>query len=391
MIGTRRQSVASLPTGIRRPEGHTPTKGNTVNRKKVIAFCAIMAVAAAGVAVAGSASADPVSNTYVLAGSDTLQDASNALVNGTSVTGSPFRTVAADGTLGSFDAFGSASIQTKSGRVYFARPAGSGDGIKALERSIDGTPYSVANNATPAVSITGSVDIARSSGKPSNPNDNSGLLAYTAFGRDAVSYAYKGGTNLGAISTADLKLLYQCDAATLATYGGVTPVLPQSASGTRKFFLAAIGITTPASCVVNGTRAGVDVQENDGTQINANELIPFSVASYFAQSTNVAQNRTNGALLGTPLGATLPIVSGAPNQTYYNDTTWGRDTYLVVEYARINPNDPKFDQGLANLMNPAKATSLSNFGASPTSSGGVKRKYGFLVPSDVTLHRADFQ
>ena len=343
--------------------------------KKVIAFGAILGTAAIGcLAFAVPASADPVSNSYVLAGSDTLQDSTNALINGTGITTSNVRVLAA---------FGSASIQTKPGGVYFARPAGSGDGVHALQASIDGTSFSISGNSTPAVPIPGAVDIARSSGGPTNPNA-SGRLAFVPYGRDAVSYAYKGGSAaLASIPTADLKLIYQCDATTLAAYGTPTPVLPQTSSGTRKFFLTAIGSPALGSCVVNGVRAGDAVQENDGSQINANEIIPFSVASYYAQSTNVAQNRTNGSTLGTPLGATTPLSAGAPNPAYYSDTHWGRDTYLVVEFARLAT-----DPGLAALVDPTKAKSLTNFSSGNATAGAVKAKYGFLAPSSTTVIRA---
>jgi hypothetical protein len=370
-----------------RMHGLTPSKkGSEVKRNKAVAMCAVLGVAIAGLALATPSYADPVSNSYVLVGSDTLQDAGNALVNGTTVTGSSVRVLAANSaSLGSFDAFGSAAIQTKSGGVYFARPAGSGDGVKALSRSIDGANFSVSGNATPAVAITGQVDIARTSSGPSA--NTSGPLAYVPFGRDALSYAYTG-TALGDITTAQLKSVYEC---TLTSVNGVTvkPVLPQSASGTRKFFLSAIGVTTPGSCVEqNG------VAENDGTVLDAtNEIIPFSVASFVAQSNGAAQDRTGNAKLGSPLSTIEPTTGSgttlAPNPSYYSNATFGRDTYLVVEFARIQPSNAKYDANLAALVDPSKAKSLANFGATAATSGGVKKKFGFLAPSSTTVIRAN--
>ncbi len=62
----------------------------------------------------------------------------NALPNGTTVTGASVRVIAGGTPLGNFDAFGSAHIQTKPGGPFFVRPAGSGNGVKALRASITG-------------------------------------------------------------------------------------------------------------------------------------------------------------------------------------------------------------------------------------------------------------
>ena len=255
MSGGRSLANETAPTGVAggqsvvtAPEVTTYPKGNTVKIKKAAALCAVVGVALAGVSLAAlPANADPVSSSYVLAGSDTLQDVANALANGTTVTGVNVRALSATGPIASYDAFGGSAIQTKPNGPFFARPAGSGDGVKALSRSIDGSQFSVSGNTTPATSITGQVDIARSSSGPGTAANSSGPLAYIPFGRDAVSYAIAPGTATGLeqLSTAQLTQIYNC---TLTSVGGVSisPVLPQSASGTRKFFLAAIGVTNRA-------------------------------------------------------------------------------------------------------------------------------------------------
>jgi hypothetical protein len=358
-----------------------------VKRNKAVAVCAALSVAVAGLALATPSYADPISNSYVLVGSDTLQDSGNALANGTSITGGVVRVTASGNSIGSFDAFGSAAIQAKQGGAYFARPAGSGDGIRALSRSIDGAAFSVPGNSTPAISITGQVDIARTSSSAGGTANANGLLAYVPYGRDALSYAYVG-TGLGEITAAQLKSIYEC---TLTSINGVpvTPVLPQSASGTRKFFLSAIGVTTPAGCVVqNG------VAENDGTVITAGQIIPFSVASYIAQSNGAGLDRTGSSLLGSPLPGIAPFTGTgtalAANPTYYASSVFGRDTYLVVEQARIDPNNAKYDENLADLVNPALTKSLTNFNTITSStSGSVKKKFGFLAPSSTTVVRAN--
>jgi hypothetical protein len=364
-----------------------PKKGSEVKRIKAVAICAALGVTVAGLAFAAPSYADPVSSSYVLVGSDTLQDSGNALANGTSISGASLRVTAGARQIGSFDAFGSAAVQTKANGPYFARPAGSGDGVKALSRSIDGQPFSVGGNATPAVKITGQVDIARSSSAPGSAANPSGVLAYVPYGRDALSYAY-AGTGLGEITAAQLKSIYEC---TLPSINGIAvkPVLPQQASGTRKFFLSAIGNPTLGSCVTLTNFA-----ENDGTVIaTAGQIIPFSVASWIAQSNGAAQDRTGSASLGSPLAGIAPTTGTgttlAANPTFYSNATFGRDTYLVVENARIDPNDAKFDPALYALVDPEKAKSLSNFGTTAASAGAVKKKFGFLAPSSKTVIRAN--
>ncbi|PJJ64984.1 hypothetical protein [Compostimonas suwonensis] len=360
-----------------------------MNLKKAAAACAAVGLTVAGLAIATPAHADPVSDSYVLVGSDTLQDAGNALANGSNISGFSVRTLAGNGSaIGSFDAFGSAAIQTKPGGVHFGRPAGSGEGVAALSRSIDGQPFTAANNTTPAAVITGQIDIARSSSGPGAAQDAAGPLVYIPFGRDAVSYAYNGTeATLGQLTGAQLRQVYEC---TLTTINGVavTPLLPQVGSGTAKFFLGAIGNPTLGSCVVQ------NVQENDGTVLNAaGKIAPFSVASWVAQKNNAAQNRTGtGTFLGSTQGATAPFTGTGsalvPNSAFYNNTTWGRDTYVVVENARIDSTSPKYDANLEALVNRANATSLTNFGSFGTTAGAVKTKFGFLAPSSTTPIRA---
>jgi hypothetical protein len=78
-----------------------------------------------------------------------------------------------------------------------------------------------------------------------------------------------------------------------------------------------------------------------------------------------------------------------PASTFYNNATWGRDTYLIVEYARIDPSSPTYDANLAGAVDSAKATSLTNFSATlPSQPGSVKKKFGFLIPSTQVPTRA---
>jgi len=360
--------------------------------KKVVAIGAAVGVALAGLGLALPANAEPVSNGYVLVGSDTLQDSTNALINGTRAGGSSIRITSGGNTIGGFDAFGTGAIQTKQGGPFFGRPSGSGAGVNALRASITGANYS-GNAGVPAKAITGQVDIARSSsGAGSNANAN-GLLAYVPYARDAVAYAYNGtNTDLAALTTAQLKQIYESNTPVVIGTTTVKPRIPQSTSGTRSFFLSAIGVTTLGSTVNDVNNL---TPENDASILAADEIIPFSAASWIAQSngvTGVSTIATGSTVkLGSPNGVAPFTGTGtalAANASFYNAAPFGRDTYLVVEYARINSADAKYDANLAALLNPDQALSLTNTGTFSSTAGAAKRKFGFLAPSSTTLIRA---
>jgi ABC-type phosphate transport system substrate-binding protein len=362
-----------------------------VKIKKVVALGAALGVALAGVALAAPAHAEPVSNSYVLVGSDTLQDVANALTNGTSISGTTVRVSAGGQSIGSFDAFGSSVIQTKSNGTYFTRPAGSGAGVTALRASITGNPFQP-NPNLPARTITNQVDIARSSSGPGSNANSSGLLSYVPFARDAVAYAYNGSNaDLANLTTAQLKQIYE--SATPVTIGStvVKPRIPQSGSGTRTFFLGAIGVTTLGASV--GDSSANVTPENDASVLGANEIIPFSAANWIAQSNGATGLNTIGTStvkLGSVNGIAPYTGTGtnlSANPAFYS-SSFGRDTYLVVEFARVNPSDAKYDVNLANLVNPTRSVSLANNGTFPSTAGSVKLKFGFLAPSNLNPIRA---
>ena len=366
--------------------------------KKVVALCAAFGVALSGASVAVPAVAEPVSNSYAIVGSDTLEDVVNGLVNGTNISGASVRSTVGGSTLGSFDATGNPCIITKPNGIRFGRPNGSGDGRKALSRSIDGAPYTSGTTACPNNAsriITDQVDIARSSSAPS-ANATGDLLA-VPFGRDAIAYAYHSGSSavgIDALTKAQMKSLYEC---TLRQLNGVTitPVVPQAGSGTRVDWLAKIGTdetglktVAEAGCVVEG-------QEHDGTSLTvANSIMPMSASRWIAMNTGATVAKIGSAVIAgiADVGASPVTGTGAsmePNATYYADSTWGRDTYLVVEYARVDSTNAKYDANLAAIMDPSISTSLTNTSSSlPSRAGAVKKKYGFLAPASSTAFRA---
>lgn len=355
--------------------------------KKIAALGAAIGLILSGVGLASTASAEPVSGGYVAVGSDTLQDSMNALTNGTTASGVAVRITAAGRTIGNYDAFGSAAIQVKSNGPFFARPNGSGAGRDALRASLSGNPFSLNGNTTPARVISAQVDIARSSSGATA--DANGRLLYVPYARDAVAYAYKGGNAEWAnLTPAQLKSIYE---GTLTTVGGlpVKPRLPQTSSGTRTFFLGAINVTNPAGVA---DASNTTVPENDASILADGEIIPFSAASWIAQANNVSGVNTiavsTGVSLGSPVSGAAAFTGTTPNlvanSAFYNNTTFGRDTYLIVARSRVQQSftytgAPAYDPVLANLVS-GSSTSFTNFGTAPTTPGAVKRKFGFLAP-----------
>lgn len=250
---------------------------------------------ALGLATAPAA-ADPVGPpTYrdlAGAGSDTTQDVNNALAAAIQIGGSP--------VLGSYDARGSATVSPKADAhcqdIY--RPNGSSDGRNALIASIQGVGY----KGDP--DISGCWDFARSSSAPpASELSPDGDLTYIPLALDGVGYATLSTSYLpGNLTVAELQKIYKCE--TTHFFGQpITPLLPQSGSGTRSFWLETMGITEAQlaagdyPCI---DQRGDTIQEHDGTALTGNgQIVPFSVAQYIAQGNSlpgVADRRGNAVL-----------------------------------------------------------------------------------------------
>ncbi|GHD52171.1 hypothetical protein GCM10010317_033700 [Streptomyces mirabilis] len=323
------------------------------------------AVVSGTLALASPASADPTpAGTFrqlVGVGSDTTQDVLNALagdiVNGKSYADTAVK--AGDAGIASYDAFvpgaATSTIQTRSGGPTFLRPNGSGPGRAALSMSLTGDKFP---NAT-GVAVKGQVDFARSSGGPSTSGNT---LTYIPFARDAVGVAVRGSA-LDTLTVDQLHDIYTSGDTRLKVLKGQTlhAVLPQAGSGTRKFFLAAIGLTeTTVSSEIP------TVQENQGNAALTEDgaLVPFSVGSWIAQNNGIAPDYSTTAVaagahlasvqLPGDTGDTSPVttVNGKliPVGGYFENATFGRDVYNVVPSRAIDPSSVFFDKALYDVF-----------------------------------------
>ncbi|MDR1188423.1 MAG: hypothetical protein LBK95_13385 [Bifidobacteriaceae bacterium] len=322
-----------------------------------------LAAAAAAVALAATpALADPSGyRSLTGTGSDTTQYVMGGLAD-----------VIGGGTvIGSYDAIGSTTIQTRSGGPTFARPNGSGNGVRALTASINPTGgYTYSNGSGGQVAINGQLDFARSSSGPSAAGTD---LTYIPFARDAVSYAYSNWGTASApsyLTVAELAAIYRGTLTTFRSADGVTreylPRLPQTGSGTRQFFLQQIGVSEAEVHWITGL-----VQENDGSEIDSiGEIVPFSVASWVAQNNNVVPNTVvdNDVVLGAIdddyWGVVAPVWHGKLNSVF----PINRLVYNVVQTSRLSGTSP------ADLL---LQQTFAGSGSSVCQNASVINQYGF--------------
>lgn len=377
---------------------------------KKIGFAAGLTVAAAvSIAVANPAGADTAAQPgdAVGVGSDTLQNAadfvfdgapgvpgafnsfSNSRVDNVFATGDANGRATYDGTCGAIQSTGlgtycgsvtatqvsnnmtapnflPGSVILRAGSKPVIRPDGSGAGVKALIADSSSTGY----DGLP----TDSIQFARMSRLPSSTEEG---LCPTTTASCAGLHVYQAATdNLGiarvtngfdgpsALSDNELyNIFITCQYTTWnqipGNSGGSTntihPLIPQSGSGTRTFFLndlaASQGLSTtpsPGSCVRQ-------VQEHDPTGIYADPtpddaIEPFSQgkialinSGYFANGagySGTGSSQTSGAY--TPNFLTLESGATAPdgNANYLST----RGLYFVVRQADVTSTTP-FETG----------------------------------------------
>ena len=264
--------------------------------RKIVKATVLAGLAGAMVtALASPALADPSvtpkATDVVGVGSDTTQNVLNQLS-----TDYNAQSPAPSRHLYSWDAVGTPDpVSLKAGCTAVTRPNGSSAGITALK----------SNQRPTGDKSHYCVDFARSSRGP-QAGDTS-AIAFVQFAQDAVTWSADSQPNKASHAPASLSILqlqaiYSCDASLLGTgasgpvhwnqVGGtstnaVVPVIPQSQSGTRKFFLTAIGVSTLGSCVKGQDNS---VEENEGTNAifsssqSRDIVFPYSVAVYLAQS-----------------------------------------------------------------------------------------------------------
>lgn len=286
-------------------------------RLGVATAATIAAVALTGIS-AVPAFADPSSfRNLAGVGSDTIQDVMNGMSSQISALGSYDAVDPATGVIGGM-------ITTKLNGPSFVRPNGSGNGVKALSDSIEGGAHTW--NGVP---IPGQIDYARASAFQGATGTD---LTYIPFALDAVTYAVNAGSDfprnipLGSASDASNKMslynIYHCLKTSYTNSSGdtvpINPLVPQSGSGTAKFWAATLGFADTAlpTCVkrVNTDATPVTLEEHNGTSIDdAGDIVPFSIAQYIAQGNHASIAQAFGVTVLERRGnVTLGAINGQP-------------------------------------------------------------------------------
>lgn len=346
----------------------------------VVAFTASVMVAI-GVR-ARLATADPIgSNTAVGVGSNTVQDLFDAyggLSNG--VAYAPLLSSATTGnkSISSWDATPAGTCiapSAKLGGSSFDRPNGTSDGIAALGDAINGNawfqirPGQTSCTGPEALgNVIGQIDFARAARGPTSACTNGAVncFQFIPFARNAVAYAYSGGTDPN-FTTSDLLSAFSSASGVIAKNGVNWHVcISQSGSETTSFWEGAVGVTATQAAAASyasgctsgsfGTLTSSSLEENGGNTFlgraqaiealgTGNEAImDFSVGSWIAQANGASVDRSSMARSASPaigLGQVDAAAPGAkpytgtgsnlaPASSYYANTKYGRDLFVAI-------------------------------------------------------------
>jgi ABC-type phosphate transport system substrate-binding protein len=306
----------------------------------------VVGAAAAATAVtlaAPSALADPPAgvtpapNSVVAVGSDTIQNVFDQFSHDFNATHRTGR------KLYSWDATNPKTglphdmIKFKRGCSSQQRPNGSSEGITAVGSNLGGT---TAGNPC--------ADLARSSRDRavSDAPFAKGGLAFVTLAGDAVTWSTPAVSNAPVrLSPAQLTAIYECNVTNWHQVGGrnapIKAILPQSGSGTLKFFLKAIGVITPGACVVTSAT----LEENEGVNPilhSPNAIYPYSIGKYIAEKFHSAKCLNAGC---TP-------VHGVICRPARGQNLFGCDTHGTYVLHPIKRTPPTLGTGTNTRINP---------------------------------------
>ncbi len=273
----------------------------------------------------------------------------------------------------SFDATGANGvlhdkILAKTGCAKEPRPNGSSEGILGTA----GGPYGLTANTKTSNKKAFCSDFARSS-RARTTGDPADIV-FVPFALDAVTYATNQGSNAPSdLTTAQLAKIYTCAVTNWKQLGGksakINAQLPQTGSGTRKFFLTALGAGTPITpgpCVdsTKGESPNNLPEENEGTNKflkGANTVYPYSVADWIAQvfhsaacnkkpskSQNTFGCDNHGSMQLREINATAPLqfVGGRVVLDTSFSAAFIRQVFVVVRQAGTKDHVPAYLEGL---------------------------------------------
>ena len=202
------------------------------------------------------------------------------------------------------------TIETKNDtNCEITRPNGSGAGIAQLQKDIK------TKSGVPCIDMV-------FSDRGLKPTDGTGLAA-VLLAENLVSWASNtGGNSVTNLTDTDLTAIYTCNASLInASYSGpvtwtevggtstnrIVPVLPATTSAVHARWLADLGISTPGSCVVNGTYSATSIAPNEGTNAvftaggnpvgYRDVIVPFEANSYACQLAKTCPSQLGNLVL----------------------------------------------------------------------------------------------
>jgi ABC-type phosphate transport system substrate-binding protein len=230
------------------------------------------------------------------------------------------------------------SIAEKTGCSAIARPDGSSAGISQL-----GTFQKTGDGKFFCTSFARS-SRARAS---TDPAFAPGGIAFVDLAGDAVTWSSQTTTNAPAtLTAAQLAAIYNCTDTNWSQVGGknapIHAFIPQSGSGTRSFFLSAIGVATPGSCVSDDNGK---LEENEGVNPVLNDpdaIFPYSIGKYIAEKFHSA----------TCLNSTCtPNSSGIACNPSGHQNLFGCNTHGTMVLKKINGVAPTTGSGTGTVIN----------------------------------------
>jgi hypothetical protein len=285
-----------------------------------------------------------------------------------------------DTTVGDFPCVLNPTIVLRAGQSPEQRPNGSGAGYALLAAdTVTTTGEATADGQALGSSIGngtfGTVNYARASAPQNNSSTNFDSIT---VGTDnlAMLSAATGTTNavVASLSTANLTAIYNCTKTTWNTVGGtssatIVPLLPQVGSGTRKVFLADIGVTTPGTCVRNVEENDPEAIADSGDPANAIEPMASTRLNLFQGLLGTGGN-ANGA--ATAVG-------------YFNDPSCPFSTAIssLNGVAGVGTKAPTTCQGTAATLKPQVHEWLSGSGTSSAPYDDNRNLYIYFRDADV--------
>jgi ABC-type phosphate transport system substrate-binding protein len=295
------------------------------------------------------------------------------------------------------------SIAEKSKCPSIARPDGSSAGISQL------ATFTKTSDGKFLCTSFARSSRARAS---TDPPFAAGGVAFVDLAGDAVTWSAQATTNAPATLTpAQLTAIYNCTDTNWSQVGGknapIHAFIPQAGSGTRSFFLTALGIANPGSCVSDDNGM---LQENEGVNPVLNDpdaIFPYSIGKFIAESfhsnkclnsgctpnsngitcthtpgNNLFGCNTHGTMALKQISGIAPT-TGSGKNTVINSAFPATFQRIVFEVVPFDPNTtdhiPGAEAGAPGGVNLETLFGASGFVCSNSTAKTDLKNYGFLV------------